>query len=51
MSLYYWLLGATDHDTQFTEKQAYYERTGEILHADLTKTFMYAVELHGFFRM
>ena len=30
MCLYYWLLGAADHDAQFTEKQAYYERIGEI---------------------
>ena len=29
MCLYYWSLGAAD--TQFTEKQAYYERIGEIL--------------------
>ena len=28
MCLYYWSLGAAD--TQFTEKQAYYERIGEI---------------------
>ena len=28
MCLYYWSLGATD--TQFTEKQAFYERIGEI---------------------
>ena len=49
MCLYYWSLGTTA--TQFTEKQAYDERNGEIsasMHAGLTKTFI-AVELHGFF--
>ena len=45
MCLYYWSLGATD--TQFTEKQAYYERIGATVFTSVlnnTAGFCYCIE-------
>ena len=48
MCLYFWSLGAIDHDTPFTEKQAYYDRIGEISACRPDKDIS---GLHGFFHI